>query len=740
MNDRPVSKVLQALYETTGYQPKRQGKGWTARCPAHDDRTPSLAVSEGDDGRVLMYCHAGCTNGAVCDALGIAESDLFPTNGQLAATSGRSSRATKAPPKTYPTADAAIASLDSYISGIRAGRWAYTDAEGKVVAYVVRYNLPTPDGEKQKKTFRPVSLHPKGWCNLDPPGTWPLYNLQALADADHAYLVEGEGVVEALRGLGLVATTSAHGGMSPHKTNWEPLAGKTVTLIPDHDDPGRGYRDTVIGHLSKLTTVPVIKAIELPDLPPGGDAVDYIEVRRAAGLSDEQIRAEIEQMADEAPVAEAVVSGVEDHDEDLSSLRSLMSQSWPDPLDEAAFYGLAGDIVRAIEPHTEADPVALLIDLLVSFGNMVGRNSYFVADGAFHYPNMFVVMVGRTAKGRKGTARVRVRNVVEPVEPDWAKDCVQAGLSSGEGLIWAVRDPIFKNEAIREKGKPTGDYQDVQTDEGVADKRLLITEGEFASVLRVAGRDGSTLSPTLRQAWDKGDLRTLTKNSPAKATGAHISIIGHITGDELRRYMDNTESANGFANRFIWQCVERSKCLPEGGKIHEVDFDPLRERLMRAVEFGKQPRKMQRDGEARAIWIKVYPELSEGKPGMLGAITSRAEAQVMRLAMIFALLDCSSLIRAEHIKAALAVWERAEQAARYIFGDALGDPVADELLAALRRAGAHGMTRTDIRDLFRRHKGKNAINQALASLLEYGYVRSEKCETGGRTVEVWFAT
>ena len=123
---------------------------------------------------------------------------------------------------------------------------------------------------------------------------------------------------------------------------------------------------------------------------------------------------------------------------------------------------------------------------------------------------------------------------------------MMSGLSSGEGLIWQARDPIMKSEPVKEKGRVV-DYQEVMVDGGVDDKRVFAVEPEFASTLRVMNREGSILSAVIRQAWDTGNLRTLVKNSPAKATGAHISIMGHITRDELRRYLDRTEAGNGFA-------------------------------------------------------------------------------------------------------------------------------------------------------------------------------------------------
>jgi len=255
--------------------------------------------------------------------------------------------------------------------------------------------------------------------------------------------------------------------------------------------------------------------------------------------------------------------------------------------------------------------------------------------------------------------------------------------------------------------------------------------------LRVLGRDGNTLSAIIRAAWDTGDLRTLTKNSPAKATGAHISILGHITRQELLRYLDSTEAGNGFANRFLWFCVRRSKCLPEGGNISEVNFAPMVRQLAAALEFAQQPRKMRRNDEAREVWASVYPSLSEGVPGMLGAVTGRAESQVMRVATIYALLDCSTNIDVDHLLAAFAVWDYAFASARYIFGEALGDPLADEILTALKRR-PQGMTRTDISSLFGRNKNAAQIGRALMVLKDAESIRSVAESTGGAPAERFF--
>ncbi|MBI4455084.1 MAG: DUF3987 domain-containing protein [Acidobacteria bacterium] len=271
------------------------------------------------------------------------------------------------------------------------------------------------------------------------------------------------------------------------------------------------------------------------------------------------------------------------------------------------------------------------------------------------------------------------------------------------------------------------------------DKRLMVVESEFASVLRILGRDGNTLSPTIRGAWDTGDLNTMTKNQPAKATGAHISIIGHVTQEELQRYLDRSEMANGFANRYLFVCVRRSKCLPEGGCIEEVDLAPMKKKLRAAVAFARKQARVKWDDEARSLWHAVYPKLSEAKPGLFGAVVARAEAQVVRLATIYALLDCSGVIHKEHLEAALALWKFCETSAQHIFGNSLGDPVADEILRQLRNNKADGMTRTEIRNHFGKHKTSAELEKSLRLLEDRGLARYETEKTSGRPVQRWFA-
>jgi hypothetical protein len=419
--------------------------------------------------------------------------------------------------------------------------------------------------------------------------------------------------------------------------------------------------------------------------------------------------------------------------EDDNALNAFIaSMPWPEIAPEA-FHGLAGKIVHAIEPCSEADPVAILLQFLTMVGNLTGRTPYFPVEADRHFLNLFGCLVGETSKGRKGVSVGYPKRLLGTEDEAWAKSRIMSGLSSGEGLIWYVRDPIYK------QGK---DSAEECVDEGEPDKRLLVVEPEFARVLRVLAREGNTLSALIRHAWDDGNLQTMVSGrriAPVRATDAHVSIIGHITVDELRRNLTETETSNGFANRFLWCCVRRSKLLPEGGMYPQDILTPLAHQLKTAIIDARKTGRMQRDAAARARWAAIYEELSEGKPGLVGHVTARAEAQVLRLSCLYALLDQSPIVQVVHLEAALALWRYCEASARYIFGEALGDALADEILHMLRATAPNGLTRTDIYNAFGRNKKSTLIQQALAELLRHQLVTYATEATAGRSIERWYA-
>ncbi len=264
---------------------------------------------------------------------------------------------------------------------------------------------------------------------------------------------------------------------------------------------------------------------------------------------------------------------------------------WPAPPAPAAYHGLVGEIVRKLEPETEADPLAILSQLLVSFGAAVGRGAFFQVEATRHHPNEFLLLVGDSARARKGSSWDRVWRLLCAADPTIAGR-ILTGLSSGEGLVWAVRDPT-------------------EQDPGARDPRLLAIEPEFASVLKSATREISTLSPTLRSAWDSRPLQLLTRTAPARATSAHISMIGHITQAELRHHTNTIELANGFMNRQILIACRRTRLLPEGGNPEPLAGTGLDRLLAGTLQHARQAGELRLDEHARGLWWDAYTRLAE---------------------------------------------------------------------------------------------------------------------------------
>jgi hypothetical protein len=392
---------------------------------------------------------------------------------------------------------------------------------------------------------------------------------------------------------------------------------------------------------------------------------------------------------------------------------------WPAPPAPAVYHELLGEIVTTIAPHTEADPVAILTQLLVAFGAAVGRRAWFQVEATRHAPNEFMLLVGDSSKARKGSSWDHVRRLIAAIDPS-IEPRILTGLSSGEGLIWAVRDPSSQ-------------------DPGHADQRLLVIEPEFASVLKAASREISTLSPTLRSAWDGRPLAILTRTAPARASSAHITVIGHITQEELRRHTTSIELANGYMNRILIIACRRQRLLPEGGHPDPLAQTGLTRQLAGALKHAHTAGEVRLGADARELWHHAYRQLAEPLPGIIGQITARAEAHTIRLALLYALTDSQRQISPQHLTAALALGDYATRSAGWALTGATGQPLAEQIHAALQASPA-GLTRSQISDTLKHNQPAGDIDTALRALQAAGRATVTQIATGGRPAQHWTNT
>ncbi len=389
-------------------------------------------------------------------------------------------------------------------------------------------------------------------------------------------------------------------------------------------------------------------------------------------------------------------------------------------LDPAALHGIGGEVVALFRPHTEACDAALLVTLLTEVGNYIGCGPHVLVESDRHGCALFAVLVGESARGRKGVAAGRIQTVMSLVDTvnRWRDACVLGGFGSGEAVV---------------------DHLD---NKNRTDHRLLVEEREMSGLLVVASRDGSTLSGKLRNGWDGQPLRNKTKgNVKQQASDYHLSLICHITRTELQRLLTTTEQSNGFANRFLWVHTERARRLPHGGALDGMALIALGRRLKAAVEVAAKVGQVTMTAAARTRWEYIYDAIADAElPGIAATLTNRAEAQTLRLALLYAVLNGRDQIDVVHLEAAWALWRYCEASVLYIWGDASGDRDLDRLVAELRRIAPAGLTVTEANNSV--FAGHRAVGPIAARGKRAGLIRGERSATDDRSraPEVLYAT
>ncbi|WP_395695267.1 hypothetical protein [Nocardioides sp.] len=394
-------------------------------------------------------------------------------------------------------------------------------------------------------------------------------------------------------------------------------------------------------------------------------------------------------------------------------------------LAEDAFHGLAGDIVRTIEPLTEASAPAMMATLLVTFGAMAGRHSFVYVGPKKHHPLLYAVVVGQSARARKGTGAAAVRPIIDAADSDLAPFMrdrqVRGGIQSGEALIRAVADASQAE---------TGEA-------GATDQRLLVVEEEYARLLTVAGRQGSTLSPIVRSAWDSDVLTTKTKAESMMAEHSHVAILGQVTIAELMEVLKPVDVANGYANRFLHVLSVRDKLIPDPGRLPDSTVDALGKRLRNAIEFAHTAGEVTRSPGFVEAWDRLY-RVVESQPsgGMVyDSLTARASAYQLRLALVYALLDQSRTLEDVHLRAAAALWDYSEATVAHVWGATLGNARLDKLYRALSEAGPTGLSKTEVSRLFSNDLKKDELDSLINQLVDAGLASRRSEATGGRPLE-----
>jgi len=745
---------------------RQSGEGWQARCPAHEDRHPSLSISEGDDGRVLVWCHAGCTVDAICDAVGLRVSNLMPDDPSTLSTSTKPRqtqgkrqyrRQDNGNPagKTYTTAKAAIEALERK-HGKRSALWTYHDAHGNPVGVIVRWNKA--DG----KEIRPVARRGDQWMISGMPEPRPLYRLPDLADADIVYICEGEKCAELARSIGLNATTSAHGAKSANKTDWKALAGKECMILADCGKAGLEYADTVVGFVGSLPAT-TVKMVELPGRQSEGDDIEqFIIARRESGLTEEEIRSEIEALADQA---EAIQS-----DRPVASIERFQpfpTYALPEPI---------RGFVRAGAKAIQCDPSFIALPMLTVLGAAIGNTRALRLYRGWEVPPIIWTAI----VGESGTAKTPAfKLVMRPIRERQRKALER----HAEAMRQHEADLAHYEKALAEwkRDKKTTDEPPTKPESPQA-KRFIVSDTtvEALAPLLLANPRGLLLARDELAGWIGSFDRYASGKGGADAahwlsmhngesvvvdrkTGnprtiyvpmASVSICGGIQPTILHRALGIEHRESGLAARLLLTCPPRK---PK--QWTEADIDPTAEaEIARLVDrlYELQPTIGDDDEQrpvvvcltpdAKAAWKAYYNAHAKEQIDLaseLSAAWSKLEEYAARLALVvhFArwaaydpTLQSADAVDAESMAAGvkLAQWFKGEARRVYsLLSESDDDRDQRRLIEWIERKGGSVTTR-DVQQGHRRYQAAQEAEAVLNELAKAGCGRWEPTPSGRR--------
>ena len=757
----PLTVVLDRL-RGRGLEPVASGSGYSCRCPAHEDGSPSLVIGIGDDGRVLLHCHAGCSTGAVVESLGLEAKDLFPESASASTPRRSSGRPADKLKQTFPTVEAAVAGWERKVGRKLVRRDDYHDADGRHVLSEVRF----PEGD-DGKTYRQVMATAGGAWTFGLPTPRPLFKLpQVLAADGPIYVAEGCKAADALVSLGLTATTSPMGAKSPDKADWSPMKGRRVVIVPDRDKPGEEYADAVadLALRAGAESVVVARLADLwPGLPEGGDAHDWIEAHDAVDADD--LRQGLEALVAKAePVAAAPAEP--DDDDVVIEWVPFPSEQLPEPL--AAF-------VKETARGIGCDESMVALPLLAAVAGAIGNTRAIEPRPGWVEPAvLWTAVVAESGSGKTPAFRAAMQfaDAEQKVAFD-AHDVALAAFDAAEIEHDAAfadwrRERGNKGPAPDRPVKPSARRLVVNdtTIEGLvpilADnpRGVLVAVDELAGLVasfdayKSGGRGGAD-RPRWLSMHSAGPLTVDRKGSGTTYVArAAVSVCGGVQPGVLAKTMTTDNVDSGLMGRLLlsmpprrhrqwveepvgWQTIEGMKSLfaslyampmpADGPRVLDLTPDALR--------------------VFKVFWEEHEHEVFRSS-GAIRAMLAKVEAAVVRFALIVHVarqaagetipdrVDVESITRA----IVLGRWFAREGRRVYqlLLGGRAVDRAADDAAAAERwieGKGGFASVRDLRKSLARFRDDDDRAEQAARRLVAERRARWEAPITGGRPAD-----
>jgi hypothetical protein len=657
MSTRPIDRVLTALRHH-GCQPKRCGNGWVAKCPAHDDRHASLSIAEGDDGRVLLCCHAGCRPDEVLRALGLTWRDLHPAQDGPGRTPRlRNNQRDTRTPQTFQTAQEAVAHLE-HRHGKRSASWTYYNVQSEPVGVVLRWD--NPNG----KEIRPVSRHPDGWRISAMPEPRPLYRLRELLATPQntwIWVVEGEKAADALATCGLCATTSAGGAKAAHKTDWTPLAGRRVVVLPDADDAGERYAEDVsrLTLAAGATDVRILRLREhASGLPPGGDLADVLADERWCGLplGDAAEPADLgrllEDLAAGCPVETVLMAQPTADTEDITPRPTIPEwEAFPVHVLPAP----VREFTEAAANSIGCDASMVALPLLAVLARCIGNRRTVQLHEDWTEPAVIWAAVIAPSGTRKSPAFDVAVRVLERRQD-------AADLEYGEAMRRYEAELRAKSpESAAEPPQPPRCEQYILTDTTLEALAIQLSEQSDGVLMacdeltawvesfnQYRGGRGSDVGHWLA-CWRARSLRIRRKYGTQRIhiPRAAVSIVGGIQPEIFRRALSREHLHDGLCARLlvamppddrdpVWGRVRIGRARSEA--LERV-VDGLLNLPGDTGPRGPEPRRMGLDHEAERLFIEFFYAHRRAMRHMdedLRMAASKLEAYAARFALLFA--------------------------------------------------------------------------------------------------------